>query len=104
MDRLQELVRLHRSGLGAREVARMLRMGPNTERTYREVLLKAGLLWGSAQELPELSALKAAVLTYKPPKPTGQQESRIASWRSHIESLLDKGLGPKAILDRLRLE
>jgi hypothetical protein len=31
MDRLQELVRLHRMGTGAREVARLLRMGPNTE-------------------------------------------------------------------------
>ena len=104
MDRLQELVRLHRNGIGAREVARMLQMGPNTERTYREALLKAGLLWGAAQELPELSALKAAVLTHKPPKPSGQQESQIASWQPHIESLLDKGLGPKAILDRLCLE
>lgn len=32
MDRLQELVRLHRMGTGAREAAHLLRMGPNTER------------------------------------------------------------------------
>lgn len=38
MDRLQELVRLHRMGTGAREVARLLRMGPNTERDYRDAL------------------------------------------------------------------
>jgi len=34
MDRLQELVRLHRMGTGARKVARMLRMSPNTEHQY----------------------------------------------------------------------
>ena len=33
MDRLQELVRLHRMGTGAREVARLLSMSPNTEKT-----------------------------------------------------------------------
>jgi len=38
MQRLQELVRLHRMGTGAREVARMLRMSPNTERDYRNAL------------------------------------------------------------------
>ena len=38
MHRLQELVRLHRIGTGARETARLLLMGPNTERMYREAL------------------------------------------------------------------
>lgn len=42
MDRLQELVRLHRMGEGAREVARLLGMSPNTEREYRQVLLERG--------------------------------------------------------------
>ena len=36
MDRLQELVRLHRMGTGEREVARLLGMSPTTERSYRE--------------------------------------------------------------------
>ena len=49
MDRLQELVRLHRMGTGAREVARLLRMGPNTERDYRAALRAAGLLDGSVR-------------------------------------------------------
>jgi hypothetical protein len=43
MDRLQELVRLHRMGSGARDVARLLGMSPNTERVYRIVLKSAGL-------------------------------------------------------------
>jgi len=46
MDRLQELVRLHRMGTGAREVARLLKMSPNTERAYREALERENLLEG----------------------------------------------------------
>ena len=60
MDRLQELVRLHRMGTGAREVARLLAMSPNTERTYRTALAAEGLLDGSAEELPALDILKEA--------------------------------------------
>lgn len=104
MHRLQELVRLHRMGEGAREVARQLRMSPNTERQYRQALKKAGLLAGPADELPEPVMLKAAVLMHAPPKPAPQQQSSIARWRPQIEALYDKGLGPKAILDRLVLE
>jgi transposase len=61
MDRLQELVRLHRMGTGAREVARMLRMSPNTEREYRQALEKEGLLDGPAEDIAALEVLKAAV-------------------------------------------
>ena len=32
--RLQELARLHRTGTGKREVARLLRISPTTERQY----------------------------------------------------------------------
>ncbi|RKH26063.1 IS1 family transposase [Corallococcus sicarius] len=38
MDRLQELVRLLRLGTPARQVARVLRMGVDVERSYRRVL------------------------------------------------------------------
>ncbi|NVJ28576.1 hypothetical protein HUW62_46010 [Myxococcus sp. AM011] len=62
MDRLRELVRLHRMGTGAREVARLLGMGPNTERAYRAALVAGGVLEGPADEVPELDALKALVL------------------------------------------
>ena len=41
MDRLTELVRLHRLGVGVREVARLLQNSPNTERTSREARQKA---------------------------------------------------------------
>ena len=36
MDRLLELVRLHRMKTKMREIARLLDMSPNTEREYRE--------------------------------------------------------------------
>ena len=57
MHRLQELVRLHRMGTGAREVARMLHMSPNTEREYRHALEAEGLLAGSLDELETLELL-----------------------------------------------
>jgi transposase len=104
MHRLQELVRLHRMGVGDREAARLLGMGPNTERQYRRALEGAGLLAGEASCVPELEVLKAAVLERAPPKATPQQVSSVAVWRPHIEELLDRGLRPKAIFDRLRLE
>src|SRR5262245_50856737 len=66
MHKLQELVRLHRTGRGNRDVARELCMGPNTERRYRTALESAGLLAGDPSELPELEALKAAVLKSAP--------------------------------------
>jgi DNA-binding NarL/FixJ family response regulator len=42
MHRLQELVRLHRMGLPARQIATELGMGPNTERRYRQILAALG--------------------------------------------------------------
>lgn len=104
MHRLQELVRLHRLGSGPREVARLLRMSPNTERRYREALSKAELLAGPADAMPALEALKAAVLEHAPPKVAPQQQSKLEPWKARIETLLDAGLGPQAIWDRLRLE
>ena len=52
------LVRLHRLGTGARKAAQMLKMGPNTERAYREALSAAGLALvpGCVQALIALDA------------------------------------------------
>lgn len=99
MHRLQELVRLHRQGTGAREVARLLGMSPNTERSYREALQTAGLLDGPAGELPDLSVLKAAV----PRRLPAQQVSNAEAWAEEVKRLLKKkGVGPRAIYDHLR--
>jgi len=106
MERLQELVRLHRMKTPPREVARLLRMSPNTERQYRKALLGAELLLGPVEQLPELEVLKTAVLRAKPAPagPPPQATSSLESWRETIEALLTKRLGPRAIYDRLRLE
>lgn len=106
MHRLQELVRLHRMHTPPREVARLLQMGPNTEREYRTALLQAELLHGPIETLPELEVLKAAVVAAKPAPsaPPPQSISSLEPWRAVITELATKGLGPRAIFDRLRLE
>lgn len=104
MHRLQELVRLHRLDTGAREVARLLAMSPNTERAYRTALESAGLLAGAVDQVPELDVLKTAVLAHKPgtTRPP-QQQSGIESWRSPIEAMMvEHRMGPRAIFHRLR--
>jgi len=104
MERLRELVRLHRMGVGNKEVARLLRMGPNTERAYRLALEAAGLLQGDAAAVPELEVLKEAVVAQRPPKRAPQQSSTMEAYRDEIAGLAGKGVGPTAIYDRLRTE
>jgi transposase len=104
MHRIQELVRLHRLGEGAREVARKLGMSPNTERDYRRALERAGVLSGDANELPELAELRAIVEAAKPVVTVPQQRSSIEQWRPQVEDLMKNGATPTAIFDRLRLE
>ncbi len=104
MHRLQDLVRLHRMGTGAREVARLVRVSPNTERLYRTAIEEAGLLEGDPDELPTAVELKQALREHLPSKPAPQQVSTIERWRDRVAELIRKGLGPKAIFDRLRLQ
>jgi transposase len=101
---LQELVRLHRMGVGARSVARSLSISPNTERQYREVLAEAGLLAGAVDALPSLEALKDAVAIGLPARVAPQQMSSAEQWVGAIEVLVARGVGPQAIWDRLRVE
>jgi transposase len=105
MHRLQDLVRLHRQRTGARETARLLGMGPNTERMFREAIAEAGLLDGAPDELPSLDALRAAVHAKHPvPSLPKHQVTSLEPYVALIETLVEKGLGPRAIFDRLRLE
>jgi hypothetical protein len=98
MHRLQDLVRLHRLGNGAREVARLLEMSPNTERDYRLALSEAGLLEGDPTQLPELTILRAALEASRPAKPlVPQQTSSVEKWRATIEALANDGASPTAI-------
>ena len=87
MNRLQELVRLHRMGTGAREMARLVSMSPNTERAYREALARENLLAGPVEELPALEVLKAAVLRAMPTTTAPQNASSIERWEPRIVEL-----------------
>lgn len=98
MDRLLELVRLHRMGHGKRHIAAMLGMSPNTERDYRLALDAAGLLAGPA------NALHGALAWQRPPAPLPPQQSRIERWSEVVESLRTSGARPRTIFDRLRWE
>jgi transposase len=102
MHRLQDLVRYVRMGVGCRERARLLRMSPNTERTYRQALEKEELLQGPEDSLPELATLRAAILKHKPAPEPMQQTSSVDSWIDEIERLVKKGNQATAIHDYLR--
>jgi transposase len=104
MHRLQELVRLFRLGCKAKEVARLLKMSPNTERKYREALQANGLLCGSPDLLPDLEVLQTVVNVALPPKQPPQYVSTVEKWAERIEKMVEGGATPTAIYDRLRLE
>lgn len=100
MHQLQELVRLHRLGTGAREIARLLGISPNTEREYRNAFSKAGLLAGDADDLPTLEALRATLPRVVPP----QQTSTVEDWLPEVKRLVEKGCEARAIHDHLHRE
>lgn len=104
MDKLEELVRLHRKGVGCREVARLLRISPNTERQYRNALDEAGFLDGKVDELPSLEQLKTAATAYIGSHKAPQQNSSVFRWSEDIGKMVEQGAGPKSIYDYLRLE
>ncbi len=101
MHRLQELVRLHRLGVGPREVARLLRMSPKTELRYRTVLDAHDLLAGAVEKLPELEELRTAVLDGVGDGPVRCYVSSVDPWRKVIKKKAAEGVGPKAIHDWL---
>ena len=85
MHRLEELVRLHRMGTGAREVARLLGISPTTERAYRQSLEASDLLEGSPSALPSLALLKTAVQKHRPERSSPAHEiSSIAEWEATV--------------------
>lgn len=102
MHRLQELVRLHRKGVGCRETARLLGLGPNTERRYRRALDAAGLLLGPADDLPPVEELRAAVDAALPTKAPPHEGSSVEAYAEFIEAKWRSGAGPKAIWEALR--
>ena len=100
MHQLQELVRLHRLGTGAREVARLLRISPNTEREYRNAFSKAGFLVGDPDDLPSLEVLRGTL----PRNVPQQQTSTVEGWLPEVARLVKKGCEARAIHDHLHRE
>lgn len=104
MHRIQELVRLHRLGQGQRAIAQQLRMGRETIRTYQGKLREAGLLDGCPADLPESAVLKEVVGEGDvPSEQIAQTPSSVEQWKPKISQLHEKGCGPTAIHDHLRL-
>ena len=103
MHRLQEFVRLHRLNTSAREVCRLLAMGRSTEWHYRTALAKAGLLVGDPADLPALAVIKAATTKAAADSIAKQEMSSVEPWRAHIVPMVDRGAGPRAIRDCLKL-
>lgn len=104
MHRLQDLVRMHREGRPTRDIARLLGMSPNTERPLRLKLEAAGLLDGDPAKLPDLDTLRSVILgddQETTPRPS-QEISTIEPWRTTIEPLVLKRIGPTAIFGVLR--
>lgn len=105
MHDLQELVRLHRMGVGAREVARLVGLSPNTERRYRRIFEQAGLLKGAVDDLPSTESLKSAALRQRPRGTTPlHEQSSVQAWEEAIAKWVDAGMTARPIYDRLRLE
>ena len=103
MDRLVELVRLHRLGTKTREVARLLQMSPNTERKYRQALAAVGLLEGAADDLPDAATLRRAVEEHAPRKePPKHERSKLEPWRATVDGYIRDGLRIREIHRRLR--
>jgi transposase len=100
MHTLSELVRLHRLKKPARTIARLLHIGPNTERKYRRALAEAGLLDGAPDALPPLQELLSATRTAFPPPPP--QPSPLQAYADEVALRLRRGKRPRAIFDELR--
>ena len=100
--RLKELIRLRRLGASGREVVRLLRMSPKTERRYRTLLAEAGILAGDPRDLPTLAAIRSAVDSALPV--ARGTPSSVEPWRPRVEVLRAKGLSAQAVFDRIRLD
>lgn len=95
MDKLKELVRMHRMGMDKCGVARALRMSRSTEQKYRKLLDAAGLLHGDVEDLPELDVLIAVCVSAR--TTPEQERSSVEGWRPRIAALAKGGIQATAI-------
>lgn len=92
------LIRRLRAGESERRIARALQLDRKTVRRYRQWAERQGLLQGP---LPELAALEAQLRATYAKVPRHRNVSSVEPWRDEIQALLEKGLGPKLIFERL---
>jgi transposase len=78
-------------------------MGRDTEAGYRRQLSSAGLLEGDPAELPAIELIKAAIATVVSESIAQQESSSVEPWRQQIEPMVERGAGPRAIRDCLRI-
>ena len=104
MFQLQELVRLHRMGTKCHEVARLLGISPNTERSYRLALVTAGFLKGATAELPTEEELQRGVTAVMGDGCPAEQESTVQLWLGTIHAWSEDNAQPTAIYERLKRE
>ena len=104
MHRLQEVVRLHRQGESDRRIAKLMKMGRDTVRSYLSKLSPSGLLDGSPDDLPSASELSSVLDAQSPLQSVAEtRRSTVEQWREQIASFVKKGVGPTAIHQHLRL-
>lgn len=93
------LLRRLRAGESHRQIAQALQLDRKTVRKYRAWARDQGLLTGP---LPDLATLEAQLCaTFDPSRPA-QNHSSLEVWRAEIQSLLEQGLGPLLIYQKLR--
>ena len=102
MNRLQDVIRLHRLGCSRRVIARRLRMSRDTVARYLDLFGREGVLEGASDALPEAHELKALV-ERRLPEPPAPQRSSIEHLEATIAELRTRGAMPTAIHDHLRL-
>ena len=103
MQRVQELVRLHRLGESTRDIAKRLRMGRDTIRAHLDALRAAGLLDGPPDALPEGDVLRAVLGEHLAVPKSTPPTSTITPWKDELTRMRAAGAGPKAIHDWLRV-
>jgi transposase len=92
------LLRRVRAGEKTRAIARVMRLSRNTVRKYRAWFAAENLLTGPLPELAELhQRLQATFGDGHPP----QNRSSLDGYRDEIQALLDQGLSPRLIFQKL---
>lgn len=101
MHRIQELIRLHRQGVGSRQIARQLEMGRGTIRQYVRRIRARACWLGRPRTSPTWMPYGSSRALLRP---EFDSASSVEAFGQVIRDLSNRGVGMTAIHDRLRLE